>query len=85
MLRLYHAGESLSNRRAFHIGKPAGRRVRGLRNQRIILLVVLVGLLALAWIRILAAMFGIFSRFGKIAVASFDAYVLGAMSKLSFE
>ena len=56
-----------------------------LRDQRIVLLIALVSLLAKAGVHVLAAVFGIFSGFGKIGVAAFDARIFGTVWKLSFE
>jgi len=53
-------------------------------RQRIVFLVVLIALLAVARIHILPAVLGILSRFGKISVPSFNAGIVSAMRQLSF-
>src|SRR5437763_6465125 len=66
--------------------QPAvGQALYGLRYQWIVFLVVLVRLLTKAGIHILAAVFGILSRFGKIRVAPLNTGIFGAVRKLSLE
>src|SRR5262249_45058333 len=56
-----------------------------LRHQRIVLSITLADVLAHSRIPILAAVFGIFSWFGKVAIAFLDARIFRAMGKLAFE